>query len=98
MSDTTLEVDLDELEALSQTLLRHLRTVAGNRVVLAKDFYWNVPESDRYDVYQEPTSFTIGQLSDSWAKLRALDETNTVTFALVWLGDILRAIGEDVVE
>ncbi|MEU4839908.1 hypothetical protein [Nocardia testacea] len=47
--------------------------------------------------YNTPADLTIGQLSDSWEFLRTplADPDDALTYHLVWLADILRAIGED---
>ncbi|MFF3354937.1 hypothetical protein ACFYWN_20300 [Streptomyces sp. NPDC002917] len=48
-----------------------------------------------YDVYNEPRTITIGQLSESWQHLEGLltDEDRAVGCHLVWLADVIRAIG-----
>lgn len=92
-----LEIDVADLKRLSDLLLRHLEEVEGKRIKLDKDFFWAIAPAERFDVYREPTSFTVGQLTESWSNLRDLDESSALAYALVWLADILRTIGEEVV-
>lgn len=76
----------------------HLEAVTkSDSVVLDKDYFWSIPPDERYDVYNTPADLTIGQLSDSLEFLKPLlaDPDDALTYHLVWLADILRAIGED---
>jgi len=56
--------------------------------------FWSIPPDALYDVYQEPPELTIGQLTESWDNLRRLGEDEPgFGLDLVWLSDVLRAIG-----
>ncbi|MFE6049228.1 hypothetical protein ACFQ6N_00545 [Kitasatospora sp. NPDC056446] len=98
MTDEPLHVSLAELRASFDILLRHVEaTAAGDAVALDKDYFWSVPSAEQYDVLREPAELTIGQLSESWQHLRDLlaDPDRALGYHLVWLADILRAIGQD---
>jgi len=45
-------------------------------------------------VYEQPTQLDIGQLADDLASLQTLRTEPTIGYAGVWLGAILREIGE----
>lgn len=81
-------------------LLDHLQEVEGEIVVLADRMFWAVPLEVRYDVYEQPTELTIGQLSESLARLASIVESDEdiLSYGLVWLADIVRAIGEQSVR
>lgn len=66
----------------------------------AKDHFWAIPAEQLYNVYASPQELTIGQLSESWANLTDLigDGLPPNSYALVWLPDVLRAIGLEVVR
>jgi hypothetical protein len=55
--------------------------------------FWAVPPDALYDVYQEPTELS-GQLTDSWGNVSKLvrGEASPLSYDLVWLSDVLRAI------
>ncbi|MBF6469884.1 hypothetical protein IU427_32695 [Nocardia beijingensis] len=80
-----LDVLLDHVEA----------TTANDVVAVDKDYFWSVPTDELYDNYDQPTSLTRGQVSDSWQYLRDLlaDEEYALGYHLVWLADVLRALG-----
>ncbi|MET9290922.1 hypothetical protein [Streptomyces sp. NPDC003077] len=94
-----LRVSLAELRRSVDLLLRHVEAVAaGDAVVMNQDHFWSVPADELYDVSKEPVDLMIGQLSESWQHLRNLlaDEDRIVGYHLVWLADVLRAIGQDI--
>ncbi|WP_328670112.1 hypothetical protein OG905_15710 [Streptomyces sp. NBC_00322] len=98
MSGEPLVVSIAELRESFDVLLRHVEAVtAGDAVILDKDYFWSVPPDELYDVYTEPDDLTIGQLSESWQHLRDLraDQDRATANHLVWLADVLRAIGQD---
>ncbi|NNG19603.1 hypothetical protein HJ590_08420 [Naumannella sp. ID2617S] len=62
-----------------------------------KDYYWSLDGAEQFDVSSQPNHFTIGQLSEC---LTNLDEMrhDPISYGLVWLGEILRAVGVSVVR
>lgn len=98
MPEDALKVPVSELRRLADVLLCHAETVAGDSIVLDADYFWSVPPGELYDVYSEPQELTIGQLSESWQHLRDLlmDQDGAVAYHLVWLADILRALGHQI--
>ena len=89
-----LKVDLAELRRAVDRVLEHIEDVSGGTVSISADYFWSVAEPDLYDPTSSP-ELTIGQLSESWNNLkRERDrEGDTIAFAAVWLGDVLKAIG-----
>ncbi|MFJ1753285.1 hypothetical protein [Kitasatospora sp. NPDC088134] len=97
MSGEPLHVSLVELRRSFDLLLSHVEAATGGDfVALDKDYFWSVPSSELYDVAQEPSDLTIGQLSESWQHLTNVvaDRDRAVGHHLVWLADVLRAIGQ----
>lgn len=35
-----------------------------------RDYYWSIPNEKLYSIYEEPTGFTVGQLSDDLQEVR----------------------------
>ncbi|MEU3567535.1 hypothetical protein AB0E96_03750 [Kitasatospora sp. NPDC036755] len=98
MTGDPLHVPLDELRRSFDALIRHVEsTTTGGGVVLDKDYFWSIPSDEMYDVMKNPETLTIGQLTESWQHLRDLpaDEDRALGYHLVWLADVLRAIGQD---
>jgi hypothetical protein len=81
-------------------LMDHLEQETGEKVDLTSDYFWSIDPSFKYDVTREPPSegLTIGQLSESWSNVLKIEPADVVSFGLVWIGQILAAIGEEVVR
>jgi hypothetical protein len=95
-----MQISTNELRKACELLLTHLEESGHSAIEITRDYYWNVPQEQRYDPYQEPAQFDMGQLSDDWSELQGILEGRkvTVSYALVWLSSILRSVGETVVE
>ncbi|MFD9689067.1 hypothetical protein ACFWXO_25310 [Kitasatospora sp. NPDC059088] len=96
MSDEQLRVSLDQVRDSFEVLMRHLEAHgAGGEAALPNDLFWSVPPPELYDMTAKPDVLTIGQVSESWAQLQALlaDPDRAIGHHLVWLADVLRAIG-----
>ncbi|WP_229727925.1 hypothetical protein, partial [Curtobacterium luteum] len=66
----------------------------GESVVLREDYFYSLPAPGLYDVSSDPPEATIGQLTESWDNLTTAPAADrTLNWELVWLGDVLRAIG-----
>jgi hypothetical protein len=92
-----MKVSSKQIHNVAQLLFRHLAGLGQGEFEISKDFYWEIPAEARYDQYEKPSDLTIGQLSDDWTELEGLlsGDKDPVGYGLVWLGNILRAIGEE---
>ncbi|MEE1931287.1 hypothetical protein V1J52_24465 [Streptomyces sp. TRM 70351] len=100
MDSEPLQIPLDQLRHAFELALRHIEASVGSTVALERDYFWSVPGDELYDVPNEPRTITIGQLSESWQHLEDLlaDPDRAVSYHLVWLADVLRAIGRDTAQ
>ncbi|MDX3770705.1 hypothetical protein OG963_02705 [Streptomyces sp. NBC_01707] len=100
MDSEPLQIPLDRLRNAFELALQHIEASAGSAVALEHDYFWSVPGDELYDVANEPRTITIGQLSESWQHLEDLlsDPNRAVDHHLVWLADVLRAIGQPAVQ
>lgn len=83
-----------EVAALRETvtrLLDDLEATHGEAVTLPENYFYSVPFPELYDVLRDAPQLTVGQLSESWENLQRDDAS--VQWELVWLGDVLKAIG-----
>ncbi|MFJ5634352.1 hypothetical protein ACIQF5_17130 [Streptomyces goshikiensis] len=98
MDSESPEITLDGLRRAFEVALQHIEVSVGETVALERDYFWSVPGDELYDVLNEPRTITIGQLSESWQHLEDLlaEPDRVVGHHLVWLADVLRAIGQDV--
>ncbi|OKI25818.1 hypothetical protein A6A28_17370 [Streptomyces sp. CB03578] len=97
MDSETPRIPIDGLRRAFELALQHIEASAGEMVALERDYFWSVPGDELYDVLNEPRTITIGQLSESWQHLEDLlaEPDRVVGHHLVWLADVLRAIGQD---
>jgi hypothetical protein len=95
-----MQITITELQLIWEKVITHMRESGHDTVEIENDFYWDISEEQRYYVYDQPTDFVMGQLSDDWEELLKVLETQddtSLTYNLVWLASILRAIGEKVI-
>lgn len=98
MVSEPVQIPIDQLRRALDVAPRHIEVSAGPTVTLKEDLFWSVPVDELYDVGSEPQDLTIGQLSESWQHLEDLlaRQDQAVGHHLVWLADVIRAIGQDV--
>ncbi|MFE9794816.1 hypothetical protein ACFYRL_24110 [Streptomyces goshikiensis] len=97
MDSESPRIPIDGLRRAFELALHHIEASAGETVALERYYFWSVPGDELYDVLNEPRTITIGQLSESWQHLEDLlaEPDRAVGHHLVWLADVLRAIGQD---
>ncbi|MFB7761221.1 MULTISPECIES: hypothetical protein [Streptomyces] len=97
MDSEPLQIPLDQLRRAFEMALDHVEASAGRTVTLEHDFFWSVPGDELHNVPHEPSALTIGSLADSWHQLDGLcsEPERAVAHHLVWLADVLRAIGRE---
>jgi hypothetical protein len=95
-----ISVPIETLRTSVEILLSHLQEIEGPNVRLDRDYFWAISPDQAYDVYNDPHDFTVGQLSECLSNLEAIvaDPTRATSFALAWLGELLKAIGQSVVQ
>ncbi|MFD7261692.1 hypothetical protein [Streptomyces sp. NPDC059874] len=98
MTSEPLQIPIDQLRRVVDAALRHVEASAGPTVTLKEDYFWSVPNDSLHDVFNEPGDLTIGRLSESWQHLEDLlaHQDQAVGHHLVWLADVIRAIGRDI--
>ncbi len=80
-------------EAITRTLIAAEERL-GAEVTLTDDHYWHLPVDAAFDMTREPSSLTVGQLSDD---LQHLHEASRVESGTAWhdlshLVGLLRAV------
>lgn len=89
------EVSVEWLRTATEVLLRHLEETQGPRITLEQDYFWSMASTDRYDVTTPPSDLAIGSLSDGVELVQSMVQSGAVlNYGLVWLGELLRAVGE----
>jgi hypothetical protein len=96
----TIKISTAELRRLTELLFAHLEKTGNSIIELPDDYYWKVPDDQRYVIDTEPKVLNIGQLSFDLKDLQSIDrgENEPLAYGFVWLSSILRAVGEQVVS
>ena len=91
-----MRIRTSELRRAAETLLGHLEQTGHSDIDIREDFYWDVPQDQRYDSYEEPKELSVGQLSFDHEEIMKIlsGESEPVNYGLVWLAAILRRAGE----
>jgi hypothetical protein len=95
-----MRINVADLRVLCDRMLVHLTEQGIDHVDLTVDYYWDIPEQTRYDPYRKPSEHVLGQLTDDWGELLKVIEgtAEPISYMLVWLAAVLRAVGETVVR
>lgn len=90
-----VRIDVDLLERASALLIKHLREQEGNEVLLDHDYFWSIPASQANDMNTAPVGLTVGQVTEcvDWLRDILQSPENALTYHLVWLGEVMRAVG-----
>jgi len=85
----TIDIKLlkTKIDLLFHDLLAHN---PSGQIVLDKDYYWNIPQSQLFDVYKEVKDITVGQLTEDLNELVAHESPISNDF--VKAGILLRFI------
>jgi len=92
-----MEIDLIELKKIVNRLLDHIIETRGVRsITLGKNYYWDIPTPEIYEVEEEPGKLDTGSLSDDWEFISSLlnPDSAPVAYQLTEVAPIIRYIGE----
>lgn len=95
-----MQIEVSKLREISKKLFSHLENNGYDQVELEVDFYWNIPEEEKYQMENSPKDLDIGQLDEDWDFLQEVlkQDHEPIGYEFVWLGKVLEAIGEKVVR
>jgi len=93
-------IPVASLQSVCRSLLERLGQLQGEFVHIEKDYFWSIVRDERYEVSIKPTTLTIGQITECWSNLEMMleDPTREITFGLVWLAEIFRSIGDEIIS
>jgi hypothetical protein len=91
-----MEIKAEELKAILEQLLEYQKELGRESFSLSYDYYWDIVKEQKYNSYNEPSLFTLGQLSWDLEHLQDTlrEKRDPTNLHFVWLGQLLIAIGE----
>jgi hypothetical protein len=95
-----MQIHTSELKIAMKKLISHLEDTNHQSIEISNDFYWDISEDERYNMEENPKDFLVGQITEDWDFIQQIikGQNEPTSYALVWLGKILQAIGEKVVH
>lgn len=95
-----MKLRIAELRQAANALFDHIERSGIDEIEVDQDYYWSIPDEKLHAIYEEPTGFTAGQLSDDLQELRRMNsgERPPMAYALVWLSSLLRFAGTRIVS
>ena len=98
MNDYTVRIKLEDLIKVTNLLMDDLKKRGHSQIDLKEAYYWDIEKEERYNLQEDPTNLTVGDLVHDWERMEQIidDPEMIVSAALVWLGSIYRAIGEEI--
>jgi hypothetical protein len=94
-----MKVKVADLRRAANRLFDHLLESGHEEVDVDRDYYWNIPAEKIYASYEQPSEFTMGQLSEDLQHLEkiASEQNPPIGYGLMWLSSLLRFIGAKIV-
>jgi hypothetical protein len=97
-----MNLSLKTIQVAFNLLIEHLESKGVDSISLEKDFYWIIPQDQRYNPYIMPdvTLLMLGQLFEDVENLQRMqvDNNHIINYGFVWLAHILIYIGETTPE
>src|SRR5262245_59915928 len=93
-----MDINLNELKKAQDKIFSYLIEMGVTKVTIPYEYYWEIPGNQRYDAYEEPKEFTLGQFSDDLNEIKqiASGEKYPVSYALNWLASIYAVISQEI--
>jgi hypothetical protein len=95
-----MRITLDELRKATEILFDYIERCGHKSFEIDADYYWYIHrKQDRYDPRQEPSNFSLGQLSSDIEDLKAvLDGQYPTSHHLIPLAAVFEYIGDKIVK
>lgn len=89
-----MKVNINELQKITNLLLEKLQQSKGNEIELNSDYYWDIAIDEIYNPYNEPTTITLGQISDDLTEINRLlhSDDDIIPYDLKRLASVINAL------
>lgn len=89
-----------ELQRALAVLCKHLEEMDQAEIKLPAHLYWSVTPDQLYNPCEEPDELALGNLGDDWDHIVRIAQGHDepITYAFVWLAEVLRAVGHSAKE
>ena len=92
-----MKIETVQLRTIAEFLFDYLEDMGISYVDIPQELYWNILPEAKYDPYNRPSQFTIGQLTEDWQQLKEVLEgkRDPIGYDFVWLWSVLCALGNN---
>ena len=88
-----MKININKIQDITNIILDSLKKQYKNNLDLKVDYYWNIEENEKYNVYKNPSELTIGQISEDYVFLISdINKKNISYYDLKYVSHILLAI------
>ncbi|MDH6252589.1 hypothetical protein M2347_002316 [Chryseobacterium sp. H1D6B] len=93
--ENKIKITKDDLKNILFALINKLENLDDNSFSLNKDLYWNIPDEELYNVYEEPKEITIGSIKEDWDFLQQIShgKREVIGYDFNKTSSILKLIG-----
>ncbi|MFG6095941.1 hypothetical protein SPB21_11845 [Leptothoe sp. ISB3NOV94-8A] len=91
-----MKISIDSLQQCTEVLFNHLKELGIDSIELDEDFYWEIVDDNRYNPYEQPKEFSLGELSSDWKNLEKIvaGEEEPIGYGFVWLSSLVKLLGK----
>ncbi|MGI9581767.1 hypothetical protein ACR1PO_11165 [Chryseobacterium sp. RRHN12] len=94
--ENNLELKIHDIKKILKILIDKLDLI-DETVFINQDLYWNILDTELYDVYKDPNELTIGSIVEDYEFISAVIEGNRdiIDYDLYKLSSILKFLGKN---
>ena len=67
-----MKIDIKILKKIIDSVFKHLDDLDLKKIEIKEDFYWEIDQKEKYNPYENPEKFDLGQLEDDWNELKKI--------------------------
>ena len=87
-----MRININKIQDITNIILDSLKKKYENGLELKVDYYWNIEDNEKYNVYKNPSELTIGQISEDYDFLISdIKKKNISYYDLKYISHILLA-------
>lgn len=94
--ENNLELKIHDIKKFLKILIDKLDLI-DEKVFIDQDLYWNILDTELYDVYKDPNELTIGSIVEDYEFISTVIEGNRdiIDYDLYKLSSILKFLGKN---
>ena len=93
--ENNLELKIHDIKKILKILIDKL-DIIDDTIIIEQDLYWNILDTELYDVYKDPNDLTIGSIIEDYEFISAviIGNRDIIDYDLYKLSSILKFLGK----